>query len=110
MNQLDALRQQMDNAIMSTIQNEQTKRNLREWNPYHPPAPVSLVFSSVVFRDMMKERKMRYGDMAKLTKLSTSFISEVAKGVTNPSEKTMDKIASAFGCEIEDLFVVCDFE
>lgn len=100
----------MDNAILSTISTEQSKRNLREWNPYHPPAYTPLVFSSVVFHQIVHEKGLSFPKVADRANLSHSFVSAISKGVSNPTYATIKKLASAVGVSPDAFMVITDFE
>jgi len=50
------------------------------------------------------ERELTQEDLAKMTDLSTSFISSLERGVDAPSFTTLDKIAKALGVSVKDLF------
>lgn len=53
------------------------------------------------------EKQLTQKELAKITGLSTSFISSMERGINAPSFETLESIAKALGVSVEDLF---DFE
>jgi len=53
------------------------------------------------------EKQLTQEELAKMTGLSTSFISSLERGVDAPSFESLESIAKALGVPVKDLF---DFE
>jgi transcriptional regulator with XRE-family HTH domain len=56
--------------------------------------------------DAIKKKKhLSYGDISKITGLTTAYICMLAKGQkTNPSKETMEKIAAALEKTVAEVF------
>ena len=50
------------------------------------------------------EKQLTQEELAKRTNLSTSFISNLERGVNAPSFETLESIAEALGVSVKDLF------
>ncbi|WP_216636293.1 MULTISPECIES: helix-turn-helix domain-containing protein [Bacillus amyloliquefaciens group] len=56
------------------------------------------------------ERNLKQNELAKRAGLTTSYISQIESGKrTNPSPKTMEKIAQALSIQTRDVIKVLDF-
>jgi len=103
-------KQMMDEAIMKTIQSTQKAHKLREWNPDHPPAPDELTFSSVLFRELCKEKQISFYKLAKKVKMSGDYINNLAGGHTKPEERNKKKLMLALGVPVDYCDVLVDYE
>lgn len=50
------------------------------------------------------ERQLTQEELAKMTDLSTSFISSLERGINAPSFESLESIAKALGVKVGDLF------
>jgi transcriptional regulator with XRE-family HTH domain len=55
-------------------------------------------------KELRKSRQMTMQDLAKLTDLSVGFVSQLERGISSPSIRTLHDIASALGAEISWFF------
>ena len=55
-------------------------------------------------RSIRKERKLTLKDLSQLADLSVPYLSDIERGVVNPSVETVQKIARAYNITIKDLF------
>ncbi len=53
--------------------------------------------SYIELKRLRKMHKMTLKDVANHTGLSISFVSDIERGVTNPSIDTIDKLAACYG-------------
>lgn len=57
----------------------------------------------ILLREVRKQRKLSQMELAKKVNVSTPFISEIEKGKKQPSLKTLQKLAAALNCTIDEL-------
>lgn len=55
-------------------------------------------------RDMRREKKLSQGDLEERTGLSRCYLSRIENGHTTPSIETLEKLASALGIPLYQLF------
>ena len=59
-------------------------------------------------RSIRKERKLTLKDLSQRADLSVPYLSDIERGVVNPSVETVQKIANAFNMTFRDLFLGVD--
>ena len=55
-------------------------------------------------RSIRKERKLTLKDVSQHAGLSVPYLSDIERGVVNPSIETLRKIAKAYNMKVQDLF------
>ena len=55
-------------------------------------------------KTLRKERKITQKNLALVSGISNTYLSDIEIGRTNPSLRTLEKIADALGISIKDLF------
>jgi transcriptional regulator with XRE-family HTH domain len=54
-------------------------------------------------KSLRKSYKLTLKDVSGYTRLSTAFLSDIERGRTDPSLKTLVKLANAYGVTVSDL-------
>jgi transcriptional regulator with XRE-family HTH domain len=54
-------------------------------------------------KEIRLKKKMSQGDVAKVLKVHRSYVSGIERGVRNPSLKVIERVANAFGVNIEEV-------
>lgn len=68
------------------------------------PADARLADLGHRIRSLRRERSRTLGDVARASAISASLLSQVERGICNPSIRTMIQIADALDVEVADLF------
>ena len=55
-------------------------------------------------RSIRRERKLTLKDLSQRANLSVPYLSDIERGVVNPSVETLQKIAKAYNMKVQDLF------
>ena len=56
-------------------------------------------------RSLRKEKRLTLKDLSQLADLSVPYLSDMERGVVNPSVETLHKVAKAFNMTVKDLFI-----
>ncbi len=76
---------------------------------YHDDMLYHLIFFTNVLR-VLESRGMHKNELAKLTGISPAFLSDLTNGKTNPSLKTMERIAEALEVSLPWLLESTDLD
>jgi len=76
---------------------------------YHDHMLYHLIFFTNVLR-VLESRGMHKNELAKLTGISPAFLSDLTNGKTNPSLKTMERIAEALDVSLPWLLESTDLD
>lgn len=80
-----------------------------ECKVYHVDMLYHLIFFTNVLR-VLESRGMQKNELAKLTGISPAFLSDLTNGKTNPSLKTMERIAEALDVSLPWLLESTDLD